>query len=164
MMFIKVSKRYHKSEEFLDKFRNNEERADEYLKKFKDVHEANDFLQIFNSSFDCTSKFIKSLDNSKEALEHFKKTQQECDKRMDNFCGNNCKWIFDEKTKTLFIRENGKMNDYKINWDYKVSTAHWAIRKQIENAVISKGITTIGEKAFYNCSLAFIIIPNCHNN
>ena len=123
------------------------------------MNETTEFAQTFNGSFDCASKFIKSFDNPKEALEHFKKTQ-ECNKRMDNFCGNNCKWIFDEKTKTLFIRGNEKMNDYKINWDYRVSTAPWAVRKQIENVVMSKGIT-IENCAFYNCSsLTSIIIPN----
>ena len=51
-------------------------RADEYLKRFKDVNEANEFAETFNCSFDCASKFIKSFNNIKEALQHLEKIKQ----------------------------------------------------------------------------------------
>ena len=35
---------------------------------------------------------------------------------MNNSCGANCKWIFDERMKMLFLRGSGKMKDYE--WDY----------------------------------------------
>ena len=101
-----------KAKNFIEKFRNDGERADEYLKRFKDVHEINEFAQTFNSSFDCASNFIKLFDNPKEAFEHLETIKRECDEKTDNSCGDNCKWIFDEKTKTLFIRGSGKIKDY----------------------------------------------------
>ena len=166
---------------FLHKFNDKVENANKYLKKFANVaegetflqkftdgNEANEFAQVFNGSFDRTSQFIKSFDNTKEALEHLEKIKKECDKKADNSCGDNCKWIFDEKTKTLFIRGSGKMKNY--GWHYEdwalsrervPSTPWYSIRKQIKNVVISEGITTIKVYAFSTCSsLTSITIPN----
>ena len=81
-------------------------------------------------------------------------------KKKDNSCGENCKWIFDEKTKTLFIRGSGKMNEYE--WKNGAPTTPWyPKREQIENVVINEGITTIGNHAFSYCSsLTSITITN----
>ena len=114
--YLKRFKDVHEASEFLDKFNGHGNEANEFLKKFTDGNKANEFAQMFNSSFDCASKFIQSFTNSKEALEHLVKIKKECDRRTDYSCGENCKWIFDEKTKTLFIRGRGEMKDY--GWDY----------------------------------------------
>ena len=100
-----------KVNEYLKKF-NSVEEGKIFLQKFTDGTEANEFAQTFNGSFDCTSKFIKSFDTSKDALEHLETIKRECDSRTNNSCGANCKWIFDETTKTLFIRGSGKMKNY----------------------------------------------------
>ena len=64
-----------KENNFTEKVLNNEERTDEYLKKFKGIHEANEFTLIFNSPSICASRFIKSFNISKESLEHLEKTR-----------------------------------------------------------------------------------------
>ena len=160
---------------FLSKFNDKRENANEYLKKFANVtegetflqkfadeNEANEFIHEFNDSTDCASQFVKSFNNSKEAIKHLEAIKRECDEKTDNSCGDNCKWIFDEKTKTLFIRGRGKMNNYGWNDKGGVPTTPWSsIRKQIENVVISQSITTIGDYGFSFCSsLTSIIIPN----
>ena len=64
-----------KENNFTEKVLNNEERTDEYLKKFKGIHEANEFTLIFNSPSICASRFNKSFNISKESLEHLEKTR-----------------------------------------------------------------------------------------
>ena len=84
----------------------------------------------------------------------------ECDKRTDNSCGVNCKWIFDKLTKTLFINGTDETNNYR--WRNKAISIPWSSkRKQIESIVINEGITTIGDYGFHSCSfLTSITIPN----
>ena len=78
----------------------------------------------------------------------------------DSLCGDNCKWVFDEKTKTLLIRGNGEMDNYE--WKEQATTAPWySIIKQIENVLISEGIMMIGNYASFECSpLLSITIPS----
>ena len=57
--------------------------------------------------------------------QHLEKIKQECDKKTDDACGDNCKWIFDEKTKALFIREKGKTKDYT-----QIVNASWSSKKE----------------------------------
>ena len=69
--------------------------------------------------------------------------------------------MFDEKTKTLFIRGSGEINDYGWIKEEEAQTTLWASkREQIENVVISEGITTIREWVFSDCSLPSIAFPN----
>ena len=84
---------------------------------------------------------------------------EECNMSTCNSCGDNCQWIFDETTKTLFIKGSGKMADHKLVDD--VPTAPWYPDSgQIANVVIDEGITAIGKYAFYGCSsLTSITIP-----
>ena len=131
-----------------------------YLKLFNEREKTNDLLKKFNSSVSDAFAFIKNFENIKLAEDHLISSVKECNEKLDNSCGMNCKWIFDRKTKTLFIRGSGEMKGYgTVN---KVPRTPWfSIREQIENVVISEGITTIGKCAFYYCSsLTTITIPN----
>ena len=74
--------------------------------------------QEFGDSVSDAVIFIKKFENIKLAEEHLIRINKECNEKTDNSCGNNCKWIFDEKTKTLFIRGSGKMEDYEM-WGKK---------------------------------------------
>ena len=62
----------------------------------------------------------------------------------------------------LTISGNGKMPDYKRGSDYLISETHpWHLfREAIKSVIIENGVTSIGDNAFYNCSLATIAIPN----
>ena len=95
-----------KENNFTEKVLNNEERADGYLKRFNGIYEANEFILTFNSYSICASRFIKSFNSSKESLEHLEKTGVWW--KTNNLCENNCKWMFDENIKTLFIIGSGK--------------------------------------------------------
>ena len=103
--YLKRFKDVHEANEFLDKFNGHGDEVNEFLQKFTDENEANEFLKIFdengskanefirdfNDSTDCALQFIKSFNNSKEALEHLEKIKKECDEKTDNSCGDNCK-------------------------------------------------------------------------
>ena len=125
-------------------------------------NEANEFLRNFGGSASDALAFIKKFENIKLAEGWLIKITEECYEKTDNSCGENCKWIFDEKTKTLFIRGSGKMNNYGWDDSKKVLTTPWSSkREQIENVMISEGITAIGEYVFYGySSLKSIMIPN----
>lgn len=62
-------------------------------------------------------------------------------------CGNNTKWKYDSKTKTLTIYGKGEMGDCHYDSDY-VHGYYELLPKKVENVVISEGITYIGEYAF----------------
>ena len=57
------------------------------------------------------------------------------------------------------------MKDYRLDY-YKVPTAPWSSEsEQVENIVISEGITSIEERAFYKCSsLATATLPKRFEN
>ena len=125
-----------------------------------DKEETKKFFEYFCGSVSDAVVFAKKFENAELAEAHLMKLDKECDEKADNSCGDNCKWIFDEKTKTLFIRGRGEMKDYGFK-NGTLTTPWSSKREQIENIVISEGITTIGESAFWGCySLTSIIIPN----
>ena len=160
--YLKKFNSVEEGKTFLQQF-TNENEANGFLQNFADGNEANIFLKEFNGSSDYVSKFVKSFDTSKDALEHLGEIKRKCDNGTDNSCGDDCKWFFDEKTKTLFIRGSGEMKDYE--WDDddddEPTTPWYSKREQIENVVIGEGITTIGDYAFSKCSsLTSITIPN----
>ena len=62
--------------------------------------------------------------------------------------GGNLTWSLDD-AGTLTISGSGAMKDY--SYEYVVTYAPWhSYRKSIKKVVIQKGVTTIGEWAFYN--------------
>ena len=70
--------------------------------------------------------------------------------------GKNLTWTFDESTKTLAISGKGKMKDFDEN------KAPWySYNVRINTILISDGVTSIGKKAFLDCSsLSSVTIPN----
>ena len=71
-------------------------------------------------------------------------------------CGDNLTWTYVEATNTLTIAGNGGMSNY--GW----SGSPWILLvSDIKTVVIQNGVTSIGNKAFYNCSgLTSVTIPN----
>ena len=124
-------------------------------------NEANEFLRNFGGSASDAAIFIKKFNNIKLAEGWLIKINGEYNENKDNYCGENCKWIFDEKTKTLFIRGSEKMKDYAWDDSKKTSTAPWSSKRgQIENVVIRNSVTAIRWGAFGGCSsLTSITIP-----
>ena len=72
-------------------------------------------------------------------------------------CGENVTYTFVEATGTLTISGTGAMTD---NTDS--SSAPWSsYRKNIQNVIVTNGVTSIGNYAFYYCSgLTSVTIPN----
>ncbi len=69
-------------------------------------------------------------------------------------CGENLTWTYNGVTKTLTIEGTGAMTDY-----FYVNNP-WS-SCEIENVVMSSGVTRIGDSAFSGCSgLTSITIPN----
>lgn len=69
-------------------------------------------------------------------------------------CGDGLTWNFDEETKTLFIRGEGKMNDFEYNG------APWNdLKDRMQHVVIEEGVNSIGARAFYNSMIEDIEIP-----
>ena len=70
-------------------------------------------------------------------------------------CGDNVYWSFDEGTGTLTISGTGEMEDW--DWDYG---SPWYGR-EVKQAVINDGVTSIGDIAFMDCSnLTSVVIPD----
>ncbi|MDE6087294.1 MAG: leucine-rich repeat protein, partial [Oscillospiraceae bacterium] len=69
-------------------------------------------------------------------------------------CGENLTWNFDESTGTLTISGTGAMTD----WKYGESP--WYNNKNIKEIIIKDSVTTIGDRAFWDCfALESITIP-----
>ncbi len=71
-------------------------------------------------------------------------------------CGENLTWSLDTETGVLEISGNGNMTD----WSHS-SSPWYSYRSYIKSAIISDGVTNIGNNAFYNCSsLTSVTIPD----
>lgn len=76
---------------------------------------------------------------------------------VDNLCGDNATWFFDDTTGTLTISGTGNMYDYEISY----YVPWYSFKENIKKVVINDGITSIGRISFSNCtSLTNITIPN----
>lgn len=64
-------------------------------------------------------------------------------------CGENAKWSYDEKTKTLTVSGKGDMYDYDPYGDVE---APYLMDEDIiiENVVVKNGITSVGDYAFWS--------------
>ena len=72
-------------------------------------------------------------------------------------CGTNVTWNLDTSTGLLNISGNGEMCSY-TSYD---SYPWYSYRSQIKKVVISKGVTSIGDYAFYGCeSLSSVTISS----
>lgn len=78
-------------------------------------------------------------------------------------CGKNLTWEYDPSIKTLTISGTGNMANYYSS-SIAGSRAPWVnskIKDEIETVVISDGVTSIGENAFFECtSLKNVTIPS----
>ena len=66
-------------------------------------------------------------------------------------CGENLTWAYDKTSKTLTISGTGAMDDYAEHGPWN--------KLNITKVVIEDGVTTIGDSAFYECSIKSIKIP-----
>ena len=71
-------------------------------------------------------------------------------------CGENLTWTYVENTGTLTIIGNGDMYNYS-----STEPSPWfSYAMNINNLIISDGVTSIGEFAFEYCRVSYVDIPN----
>ena len=71
-------------------------------------------------------------------------------------CGDNVTWRLSDDG-VLTISGTGVMADY----NYYDNRAPWnSVRSQVKSVVIERGVTSIGDSAFYDCSLTSVTIPD----
>lgn len=63
-------------------------------------------------------------------------------------CGLNVYWYFDKDSATMTVWGEGMMN----NCNELYSSSQWPYSKEIKRAVIKKGVTSIGDESFLECS------------
>ena len=91
--------------------------------------------------------------------EHKENTNLKREETTDNSCGANCKWMFDEKIGTLFIKREEAMRSYEFDEDQDESTTPWtSFIDEIKHVIIDQQISTIGSYAFCNRTLFSLII------
>ena len=62
----------------------------------------------------------------------------------------NIYWMFDERTKTLYVRGHGNMPEFSLNDDERDADIPWN-GLDFERVVIDYGITNVGTHSFLNC-------------
>ncbi len=76
-------------------------------------------------------------------------------------CGDNVNWSLDTNTGALYIAGSGPMYNYEF---VKPFGSPWRSenlnKNKIKTVTIAKGVTSIGDYAFYGCSLTKVTIPN----
>ena len=77
-------------------------------------------------------------------------------KTYDGSCGDNVTWSLDTETGVLTISGSGNMYSY-----YWQKTPWYYLNDGIKSVNIENGVTSIGNRAFYDCnSLTRITIPD----
>ena len=72
-------------------------------------------------------------------------------------CGDNLTWKFDDKTGTLTISGKGKMKNYSKE---SYNRAPWYdLKGALTGLVVEKGVTSIGDYAFYNSHIRKAQLP-----
>ena len=73
-------------------------------------------------------------------------------------CGDNVTYSFEETTGILTISGTGAMKSYNI---YNYYAPWYSYREKILKVIITNGVTSIGDRAFFGCSsLTSITMPN----
>ncbi len=89
---------------------------------------------------------------------------EEPEQPITGSCGEKLTWTYYQSTKTLTIDGNGNMPNYPAD-KYEGSIAPWRNNSNIDNflekVVISHGVTSIGENAFFWCDkITSVTIPS----
>ena len=83
-------------------------------------------------------------------------------------CGDSAYWNYNEDTKTLIISGSGTMDDYYRQEEtagFILETPWTKFCKNIKKISIGNNVTSIGDKAFYNCiALTSVTIGNSVTN
>lgn len=85
---------------------------------------------------------------------------------VTGICGDNLTWSYDTSNGVLTINGTGDMYDYELGKGYAgtdTSDSPWngQYRKEIKKIIVSEGVTSIGNCAFYHCTaLEEIVLPD----
>ena len=128
---------------------------------FKDTEGVIKFLK-HTEGFSDIMTLLKDSMSTMTSKEHSENINAKWEEITNNSWNVSCKWIFDEKTRTLFIRREETMRSYDFDEDQDESTTPWtSFNEEIKHVVIDQRTTTIGSYAFSNCtSLSSIKIPD----
>ena len=85
--------------------------------------------------------------------EFYRDTYIEEYKIISGSCGESCTYTMDTGIGTMIISGTGDMADYSktSSWSTDANTPWYAYRDCIKQIVISDGVTSVGDYAFYNC-------------
>jgi len=95
-----------------------------------------------------------------DAIIHYTASDSDSDGKYGGSCGENLTWELDSVVGTLTISGTGDMYDWYLE-ESSINCAPWyQKRDSIYNVVINDGVTSIGNYAFFDCSvLSNITIP-----
>lgn len=82
---------------------------------------------------------------------------QAASKKASGSCGENVKWSYDTKEKTLTISGKGAMKEYD-SWEAPWYKNGW--NNKMKKLVVKKGVTTISDNAFEGTSLTSVSLPS----
>ena len=115
-----------------------------------------------NASAEIAESEIPSVIDEDVVIEEGKEAELAENMLDSGTCGENATWMLTgtEHELTLTISGSGKMDDYD-----GIDNPWGSRSKKIKTVIVEKGITSIGEYAFYTCeSLTSITIPDSVTN